>query len=538
MEKKKSTFIQQAAILAAAGLISRLIGFVYKLPMTNMVGDEGMGIYNFGYMVYNFFLVISSAGLPVAISKMVSERLALKRYNSAHRVFKVSLAAAAILGFICTLFLFLFAEKLSGAMSNPDATTTLLTLAPTITLFALMSCYRGYFQGMGNTMPTAISQILEQVVNAATSILLVWYFMKALNDVKYGAAGGTAGTGLGAVAGLAVMFFIYRLNRPVIKRRIASEKGIIVSEGKRRILKELAATAFPIIAGTAIFSFTNMIDMQMVMSRLQEYLTYERTNALYGQLTNKYVSISTLPVAISSAMATACIPFIASANRLNKKKEMYTKINTAMRLAMIISIPAAVGLGVLSDQILMLLFKSFPEGGMLIKIGSISVIFLALYQITTGMLQAIGKLYIPVIAAITGIIVKIPLNYFLLGNENINVLGAVIGTIVCYVIASAVDVYSLVKYTKIRLDYSGMLLKPGIASLIMGMACYVSYYLVFYLFPNNTVCTLFSIAVGIAAYFISMLFVGGFKKSDIAVMPLGGSILRLLGKLGLKRYLL
>lgn len=535
--KNKSSFIKQAAILAAAALLSRFIGFLYRIPLTDMIGDVGMGIYNFGYQIYNFFLVISSAGLPAAISKMVSERIALKQYRNAHKIFEISLAAATAVGLLCALFLFAFAGQISDAMANPESSVALLTLAPTIVLIAVLSVFRGYFQGMGNSTPTAFSQILEQIVNAVTSLLLAWNLMRIYQEVKYGAAGGTAGTGIGAAFGVLLILFVYNLNRPGIKRRIASEKGIIVSEGKRKILKELVFTAFPIIAGTAIFSFTNLIDSQMVMSRLQEYLTNERTLALYGQLTNKFVSITTLPVSISSAMATGFIPGIAASRVLAKKQELSIKINTGMRIAMMISIPAAVGLSVLSSQILLLLFKNYPEGGMMLTVGAISVIFLSLYQISTGMLQALGKLHIPVIAAIAGVVVKIPLNYFLLGNPQINIMGAVVGTIGCYVVASAVDIFFLIKITKIKLDFSGMLLKPGIASLIMGMACYISYHLSYYLFPSNTLCTILSIAVGVASYFIAMLLIGGFKKSDISMIPMGAPILRALGRLGLKKYL-
>ncbi|MDR1688426.1 MAG: polysaccharide biosynthesis protein [Clostridiales bacterium] len=537
--KTDSTFIQQASILAAAALISRLIGFIYKLPLTNMIGDEGMGLYGAGYQIYNLLIILSSAGLPAAISKMVSERLALGQFRNAHKVYEVSLFASSALGILCSVVLFTASKSIalsfSGAQASPnlDSMLTIRTLAPTIAVVAVMSVYRGYYQGLGSTMPTAVSQIIEQIVNAVSSVALAWYLMKTFNHIKYGAAGGTAGTGIGAVFGLIFILLVYRMYLPVIRNKTEKQRGIIVSESKRKILRELLSTVFPIIAGTAIFSFTNIVDTQMVLGRLQEYMPYEKALGLYGQLSNKFVSLSTLPVSISSAIATASIPSIAASRVLKKSRDTSDKINTAMRVSMVISIPSAVGLGVLGNQILLMLFKSYPEGGLLLQIGAASIIFLALYQITTGMLQALNKVRVPMFAVVAGVAVKIPLNYFLLGVPEINILGAVISTIVCYVISSAVEIVILVRLTKIRLDIAGMLVRPLASSAAMGMACFVCYHLLYYIVPSNTLCTLFAIAAGLASYFFMMLLVGGFKAGDIALMPKGGSILRLFERAGI-----
>ncbi|MDR3091778.1 MAG: polysaccharide biosynthesis protein [Clostridiales bacterium] len=537
---KPQSFVKQAALLASAALLVRVIGFIYKLPLTNMIGDAGQGIYAAGYQVYNFLLILSSAGLPAAISKMVSERIALKQYGNAHRVFRISLAAAAAAGAFFSILLWALSAHIANAVKNPDSQATLLTLAPTIFLVAVMSVFRGYFQGLNNSVPTALSQLVEQIINAVFSVLLAYYFMKWWDgDVALGAAGGTAGTGLGALSGLIVMCLVYKLNRPRIYKRINAQKQqaheVIRFDGRRKIIVELLKTAFPIIAGAAIFSFTNLVDMQMVMKRLTEAAGFSDREALalYGQLSNKYVSISTLPVAISSAMATASIPSIAASNVLKQKAAVIKKTNTALRLAMSVSIPAAAGLFVLPDQILLMLFKHYPDGGLLLRIGSISVVFLALAQISTGMLQGIGKIYVPAIAAAAGVLVKIPINYILLGDPRINVAGAVVGTICCYAVSSIIDLSSLTKATGATLDFAGILIKPALASLFMSLVCYVCYYTLYFYTKANTPCVLTAIAASVFSYGAAMLYLGGLRESDIKTMPMGKKALSLLGKMGL-----
>jgi len=525
-----SSFVKQAAILAVAGLAARFIGFLYRLPLTGLIGDEGNAIYSAGYYVYVFFFVLSSAGLPAAIAKMVSERAALRQYNNAHRVFEISFAAAAATGFVCALALWFGAKPLANLVGVGESYLVLRTLSPTVLIVAIISVYRGYFQGMGNSVPTAVSQIADQAVNAVASVFLAWLLLRVTGGVAAGAAGGTAGTGVGALVGLAVMVYVYQISKKPISARIYSEKTAKLHESDEMILIELLKTAFPIIVGTAVFSFTNLIDLRMVMDRLTNGagFAYEAAKNLYGQLSGKYVLLTTLPAAISTALATAAIPNIAASAAQGERKAVLKKINTSLRLAMVISIPAAVGIGVLGNQIIKLLFRSYPEGGDLLMIGAVSIIFLALAQITTGMLQAVGRVSIPAIAALTGAAVKIPLNYILIGVTGINVRGAVISTIACYVVASAIDLAALRRITRVRLDVTGFLIKPAVCSLLMGMVCYVAYYALYYSVPNNSLCTIVAILAGIISYVAFMLYMKGFDKNDLLLVPMGERIVRAL----------
>ncbi|MEA5085477.1 MAG: polysaccharide biosynthesis protein [Lachnospiraceae bacterium] len=533
-KRKSSSFLKQAAILASAGMIVRFIGFLYRLPMSALIGNEGNAIYGAGYQVYNLLLILSSAGLPAAIGKMVSERLAKKQYRNAHKVFLVSLAWSSGISFLFMILLLVFANTIAVKVCKiPGAYYTLLTLAPTIFIVGIMSVFRGYFQGMNNMVPTAVSQIVEQLFNAVFSVFLAWILVK--KSIALGAAGGTAGTGIGALAGLLVVVATYFLMKPKIKRKLNAPIINYKEESAKEIGKILLCTAVPIIIGTAIYSITNLADMSMVMDRLlvSGAFSEEEATVLYGQLQGKYVVLTTLPVAISTAMATAAVPNIAASMALKDKAAVQRKINMAIKIAMIISIPAAVGMGVLAHQILLMLFPTMPDGGDLLAIGSISIIFLALSQIVTGTLQGIGKVKTPAINAACGAVVKIILNYVLIVIPAINVKGAVISTIVCYAVASTLNLRALIKATKFTPDLSGALLKPTIAAIAMGLACYFSYKGAFALKAGNTISTLVAIIVSIGVYGFVMLIIKGITKDDLGAVPGGKKLIVVLEKLKL-----
>ncbi|MBQ9604390.1 MAG: polysaccharide biosynthesis protein, partial [Firmicutes bacterium] len=335
-EKKSGGFVKQAAILAAASLLVRVLGFLYRLPLTDMIGNEGNGIYSAGFYLYNMFLIMSSAGLPVAISRMVAERLALGEYGNAKKVFRVSMATASFLGFVCMMIMLIFAGRFCTLIKSERSLYCILTLAPTVFIVSIMAVYRGYFQGFGTTVPTAVSQLIEQIFNAVFSVVMAWYLMKIMggDKIAWGAAGGTAGTGIGAFAGLVTLVIAFIATGKARVARFAADKGGYSLATSGQILKSLLKIAIPVITGTAIFSMTNLIDMAMVKDRLAAIGTYtdKEMDALYGLLTGKYVTLTTLPVSISTAIATAVIPSIATSVALKDKKNVQIKVDTALRL--------------------------------------------------------------------------------------------------------------------------------------------------------------------------------------------------------------
>ncbi len=538
-KKRGSSFVKQAAILAIAGLLVRFLGFVYRLPLTNMIGDEGNAIYAGGYYIYTFLLILSSAGLPAAISKLVSERIAVKQYRNAHRVFQAALVISTSLGVFFAIVMGLGARGLANLIGIPDSYYSLLTLCPTLVIVAIMSVFRGYFQGMRTMVPTAISQIVEQVFNAFFSVYLAWLFMNIhvpegmTKNIPLASAGGTMGTGVGALAGLLVVLFSYCLIRPYLLRR-AERCRQLYEESRRELIGRVLQTAFPIIAGTAIFSITNLIDMGMVVNILQDTgFSETEAKALYGQLSGKYVTLTTLPVTISTAIATAVLPSIAASVKLRERKQVRRKMALTYRVSMIISVPAAVGISALGPQIIHMLFPSATDGGMLLTVGGVSIIFLALCQTSTGILQGIGHIQIPVIGAIFGAIAKVILNLLLIRIPAVNVLGAVLSTTGCYLVAGVFDVVMLSRLTGTRFDIMGSFFKPIIGSVAMAAATIGSYYLFDWLLGSNTAATLLAICVAILVYGLVMLLIKGIVEEDLQTLPGGGRCIEFLQKLHL-----
>jgi stage V sporulation protein B len=525
---KPPSFLNQAVVLALASLFVRFVGFLYRVPLTDLLGDTGNGYYGTGYNFYLLVYAISSAGLPAAISKMVSERIALKQYRNAHQVFKVAMLIALVVGTAGAIFMAIGANWLA-AMSQPEAVYVIRTLSPTVLIVAVMAVVRGYFQGMQNTMPTAMSQVVEQIFNAIFSLWLAHIFFNAAH-IEFSAAGGTAGTGIGAAAGLLFISWIYAMAAPRLRRRVRRDRDTSYYEPRGRLAVELIRTALPIILGSAIFSITNLVDMSMVSARLTASGAFspEEILILYGQLVGKYVLLTTLPVSLSTALATAAIPSIAHSFILKERSVVRNKINMAIRISMLISIPAAVGLGVLSDPVLKLLFPQHAQGGALLRWGVAGIIFMALSQIVTGVLQGIDRVNIPMIGALCGVAVKIPINYFLIADPNINIVGVVISTCICYFVASGVNIAFLYKYTRITPDLYGAIIKPLLASTVMGMGCYISYQVIMYLTSSNTASTLLSVVLGLLLYIVFMTLIDGFRREDLAMLPMGDKIIKLL----------
>ncbi len=535
---KAMNIVKQGAILAMAGIFARFIGFLYRVPLTAILGDRGNAIYSSGYYIYTLFLIISSAGLPAAISKMVSERLAENKYREAHSIFRISLLFAFVTGFLSMLILYFFAIPLENFGGVSGSRYAIMTLAPTVFIVSIMSVYRGYFQGMKSTMPTAISQVSEQIINAIFSIVMCYALFNAAfttalvgGNVAGAAAGGTIGTGVGALFGLITLMYIYSKYKPEIFRNARRDKSSVADSSV--LLKELMFTAVPIILGSAVFSLTNIIDMKMIMNRLMSSgaFTTDQAEVLYGQLAGKYLVITSLPISISTSLATASIPEIAEEITLRNRDNANSKINFTVKLAMIISIPAAIGISVLANPILWCLFPTQRDGGILLMVGGISVIFLALTQILGGMLQGISKYYIPVFAAICGAVVKIIINYKLVAIPEINVVGAVIGTIVCYMIASMIDLYFVQKLTKVRFDIGGIFFKPLFSAIVMGVCVLVSYKaiflgcnMIFNDYLSNLIGMLVSIMIGAGVYFVFLYKIKGLTRDEIVNMPFGSRI--------------
>jgi stage V sporulation protein B len=515
MPRVKSSFVRQAAILAAASLFARFIGFLYRLPLTDLIGDRGNAIYAAGYNIYTFALIMTTSSVPAAVAKMVSERLARKEYGGAREVFKAAMLVSLVLGGVGALLIWVFAPQLARLGGYPESVYAIRTLAPTIFIGSIAASDRGYFQGMGHMLHTALSQVADQIFNAVFSIWLAYLFFDAAR-IELAAAGGTAGTGVGVVAGLLVILIIYLIASKRLRAR--ADEDTQPREKRSKLIKELLRTALPVTMGMAVFSMVSIIDMAMVAERLAASgaFTYERIQELYGQLTGKYILLTTLPVSLSTAMAVAVIPAMAGSRALGDKREMRRSANRALRLSMMISIPAAVGLGVLAQPILTLLFPAHTEGAVLLRYGAVNVVVLAFIQVLTGLLHGSNRMFAPVIGALCGACVKIPLNYVLLAIPELNVTGAVFSTLACYLVAATLDMLFIKRHIKLRFDITGIFVKPAVAAAGMGMACYAFHQTLASFTAPASVSALVSIALGAPVYFVVLYMLGGLKPEDMA----------------------
>jgi len=542
---RTNSFVYQAAILAASGILVRLIGFFYKLPLTDLIGDDGNAVYGVAFNVYNFFLLMSGAGLPVAISRLVSEKRAVGRYDLAHRIFKVAFALAAGLGALSMVVIFAFARPIAAGMNMPEAYLGMMTLAPTVFIVSMMAVVRGYFQGMQDTTPTAVSQLIEQVFNAVFSVMmahLLWNYALANaydERLTFGAAGGTSGTGVGALAGFVFIAVLYNFRRVRILRRVRSARSkfredVQPEDSGMFVIKRILLTAFPIIAGTAVFSVVNLIDVWLVMDGLAAAgLEHNDARTLFGQIQGKFNPITNIPAAVSSSLAIAVLPSITASYKLKQRREVLQKITTAFRTAVILTAPMALGLGILGPQIVSMLFPNHPDGGTLFIAGFASIIFLATTQIATGALQAVGKIYVPVIAAVCGAVVKIIVNLTLIPIPSINIYGAIIGTTACYLVTTIINCGVLSRTMKTRIRYARMMFKPVCASFIMALGCFCFYHIIHFAIPNNALAVIFAIIGGAGLYFVVMLLIGGVGESEISMLPWGGRISATLKRRGM-----
>ncbi|WP_058486766.1 putative polysaccharide biosynthesis protein [Defluviitalea phaphyphila] len=527
--------VKQAAILAVASLIVRVIGLVYRWPLTNMIGDFGNSLYGIAFTIYIFFFILSSSGITAAVSKMVSERIALKQYKNAHKVFKISLLIATITGMGASLALWFGASPILNFIAkSPKAIYSIRALSPTLFIVAIMGVFRGYFQGMNTMVPTAISQIIEQIFNAIFSIFLAGFFLKY--GIEFGAAGGTMGTGIGALAGLIFLILIYILIRSRIIKKFKKQKDCYIEESFLDISKMLFAISIPIIIGSTIASITNLIDMKMIMSILQSMdMTEVQINELYGQFVGKYVTLTNLPVSLSAALAVAVVPNIAASIALKEKNIVSNKVNLAIRIAMILAAPSAVGLFVLGDNILMMLFPKYPLGGDLLRIGAVVIIFLSLVQVLTAILQGIGKSHVPAVNAGIGSFIKIILNFFLISIPSLNVKGAIISAIFSYIIMTYLDMKAVINLTKVKIQVVNNFIKPIVAAISMGVFSWIFYKIIFWGINSNTFATLGSIILSMIIYVSILLSIGGIKTEELSVIPMGKRISDKLIKLGIIR---
>ncbi len=535
-ENRKTNFIRQGTILAMASIIVRMIGIVYRIPVANIIGDEGNGIYGAAYEIYNLALILSSYSLPLAVSKLLSAQLAKGSYKTGRKIFIASLIFSCISGGIMALLIFFgagFIEK--HFYSNfTGIAVPLKVLAITIFVVALLGTLRGFFQARKTMVPTAISQVLEQIVNAAGSIFFAWTFIRGHADsdiaAGWGAAGSTMGTLLGAATGLFFLIFVYIIYHPIIKKQLRHDRSFD-NTTYLKIYQMLIATIIPVILGQTVYQLSGVID-SMMFSKLA---TGDNVSSLYGVYSTKYKLLVNVPIAIASAMASSLIPTLVAAYTTGDKKGMKQKISVSIKVNMVVAFPCAFGLTFLGGPIVRMLFPSsdYKLGGWLLAAGSVAVIFYALSTVTNAALQGINLMSLPVKHAAISLAIHVALIFILLKFTKLGIYTLVIGNVTYPLVVCILNAISVKRHMHYRQEYRTTFIIPAISSIVMGGCAYLVYRLGYAIIHSNTISCIIAVIVAVIVYFVLILLLGGLKESDLPDFPMGIRIGRIAKKLHL-----
>ncbi len=527
MDIKHSLFIRGAAILAIAGIAARIIGAFFRIVLAAILGDEGIGLYQYAYPIYSTLLVISTAGIPVALSRMIAEKIALNDYREAIRVFRIGFYILSLTGMALTLVLLLGADFISTALiKDSKAYYPIMAIAPAILFVTIMAAFRGFFQGNQNMAPTALSQLIEQLVRVGFSIALVLILLPV--SLEYAAAGATSGAAAGGLAGLILLGFLYF-------RRIASLKAQLRTQDKRQpesffsVVVRLFRLAIPVTIGGLVIPLITLIDLAVVPRQLQSAgFDIETARALYGQLTGMAGSVVYFPNVVALALSISLVPAISEALALQNSKLVTSRSALAIKLTVLFSVPAAIGLFILAEPVTILLFNN-AEAGYALAYLSWSVIPLCLYVTTTGLIQGLGRPIVPAINMFYGGAVKTLLAWYLTAIPGLNVGGAALASVIGIGVAAALNLKYVARSTGWRGCPKELLLIPGAAVAVMAILVYLCYQSILYFGAGllsakllNGVAVLTAIVTGAAAYGAALILSGGLTREEVTMIPVIG----------------
>ncbi len=538
---RRSNFIVQGGILAITGIISRIIGLVYRIPLQKKIGDSGMGYYSAAFQIYSIMLIISSYSLPTAVSKLVAARVAKGQYKNARKIFRGAMLFACITGGATCLIVVFGADIMATNIMNlPKSAIALRILAPTLLIVAVMGVIRGYFQGLGTMMPTAFSQLFEQIVNAVVSVAAATFLFeygtkvsKLLHDSAYasayGAAGGTLGTGSGALAGLLMLAVIFAVHNREMKINIR-EDATSRNDGYSKIFRILIITILPVILSSTIYNISDVLDQGIFGSVMTRRGMTEHDIASYwGIFSTKYKVIINVPVALANALCSSIMPSLTACVEQGKFKLARHKVRLGMRFVMIIAIPCAMGLSVLGGPILSLLFTGEIEiPAIMLRIGSITVALYSMSTLSNGVLQGINRMNIPVRNAAIALAIHIGILYLCIGVLDLKLYGVVISVIAFALIICILNWISIGRYLKYKQEISKTFVIPLIASGIMGIVIGVLHK-VLTGSMSDAVATLIAILAGVGVYFVALLKLKGVNEHEIRSFP-GGHIIARIAK--------
>lgn len=553
-KKKAADFVIQGSILAMAGILVRIIGMLYRMPLNDIIGKQGNGYYTSAYNVYNILLILSSYSMPVAISKMISTRLARGEHRNCTRILKAGLIYATAAGGLAAAALWFGADLFADLIKTPFSRYALKTLAPTIWIMAYLGVLRGYFQGMGTMVPTAVSQILEQVVNAVVSVVaagLLFDVGAAVNQAQgareysyaFGAAGGTIGTGAGALT--ALIFFVILTCTRGREIRLASgpsgekgRSGRVESYG--RLMHILTITVIPIIVSSAVYNCSNVVD-NYLFGQAMDRLGYgaDEIAISWGAL-GQYQILFNIPVAVSNALSSSLVPSLSRAVSAGDRDLVIKRIGAAVRFSMLIAIPAAVGIAVLAEPVCNFLFVS-EDNTMLIRLsvtGALAVVFYSLSTVTNAVLQGLNRMEVPVRHAVVSLAVHVAVLEFLLLGLKLGIYSVVFANIIFALVMCLLNGRTIARHADYRQEYRKTFVLPSAASLLMGAAAWLVYKALELAIPEvlltgrlgMVMVLLPSVGTAMAVYALLLIKLHALDEQELREMPGGTRLTGLLKK--------
>lgn len=532
INKNGKTFVRGAAIIAAAHVLIKLLGALYKIPLDRMIlGTAGMGVYNAAYYIYNWMFVISTAGLPVAISRMVSASSALGQHRETEKIFSVARLFMLCIGLLGAAILFfgadLFAAALNADAEGMNVALSIRTLSPSIFFVALMSAYRGYTQGCGDMVPTAVSEIAEAVGKLGVGLVLAWALVSVSLD--YGAAGAIGGVSCGAALGFLSILCISRRVRRNGRMYAKGDTG--TPRRRREIFQELFKTAVPITLGASVFTLTSLIDTAMIFHLLDGIGYSEEVYYSLSGYLGRAVTMFNLPPTIVAAIAVSVVPSLAAALAVGDRKTAAQTATAALRITVLITVPCAIGLSVLAAPILGFVYND-ANHSFLLNVMGIAVAFVTLVQVSNAILQAHGRVWKPVVFMAVGALVKVVVNYVLVSRPEVNIYGAPVGTLLCYVTVMSLNLIEIRRISDVRYDVGAFVFKPLVSGVVMGAAAFGVHTLL-QAALGSSLALIAAIGVGGVVYFAMLFLLRGISAEDVLLLPKGDALLHLFQKLHL-----
>ncbi len=530
-ENRNQAFMKGALILIIANALVKVIGAVFKIPLTYVLGEEGMGLFSSSYNMYAWMFVVATAGFPVAISRMVSESRAKGNHTEVKRILRGSLILMTVIGIVGTAVLYFGAGPFSNVMKNPDAKFGIASVAPALFFVSIMSVFRGYFQGKQDMMPTALSEVVEALGKLVAGFALAWMLLP--QGLPFASAGAVSGVTVGAFLGALLLVIVY-----LFKRRKDNNINTIADFGPQRstgrIVFDLAKIAIPITIGASVFSLTSVIDMIMIMRRLQMSagFSYDQAQALWGSYSGYATPLFNMPPTLITAISISIVPAITAAVAKGDMPFARKTAATAVRVTTLFALPCAIGMSSLAGPILMLVYHTkFAERSLTLL--AIAIVFVSLVMVTNAMLQAVGRENIPVRNMIIGGAIKIIVNYTLVGMPEININGAPIGSNLCYIVILILNIFAIKKEIGVKFGIVQSVVKPVLSVAVMAVTALAVYN--YTAFLGNTLATVIAICAAAAMYLTMLFILGAITRDDVEMLPKSEKFIPVMEKFKLIR---